>query len=259
MRRRRPRRSRPDRRRRRRGPLWSTGARGSLRPMSARELRARRVSHDAARPDHDGCLARRHTEAVQQRLRFRVLLDIDPAVRQPVACGELTEPSRVRGEARADDLQAGAQPDQELAPQHVGAQDQVPEHRVEQRPLAQPLDRHDEHRARLDDLRREERGLPGQQAQLAEEAARPVHGDEARSGTVAVADRDLAGEHDEEVVAPVALAEQHLARLGPAPLAVARQRFDLPLSEPRERAVAVRRLRRRLRRGRRVHDPIGRP
>ena len=227
--------------------------------MRPRELGVARVAqHLRRRPDHDRRLLRSHAELAQQRLRLPGPPRVDPAVRQPVAGRELAQPPRVRRVARADDPEAGAEPDQQRAPEQVGAQDEVAERRVVRRQLAQPLDRHGEHLARLDDHRREERGLAGEQAELAEEAARTVHA-RARASGRRRRRPPPCPRGRRRSRSPVALAEQHVAGLGAAPLAVARQRFDLPLAQPRERAVAVRRLRRRLRRGRRVHLPsVGR-
>ena len=68
-----------------------------------------------------------------------------------------------------------------------------------------------EHAAGPGDARREVRPLAGQQAQLAEEAARSVHGDDDVAVGSRAHDVDLALEDDEEVIRRVAGPEQLVA------------------------------------------------
>ena len=65
--------------------------------------------------------------------------------------------------------------------QQVGPQDQVPERGSSATSSRSAVDRDRQHLARLDDDRRDERRLAGEQAELAEEAARAVHARSVRS------------------------------------------------------------------------------
>ena len=151
----------------------------AAQPEDPREVDVARVAQDlVAANDHDRRLARGDAQLAQQRLGRRIVFEVDPAVGQAVAGGEVAQAARVRREARADDAEARAEADQQRAPQHVGAQQQVAEQRVVGREVAQPLDRHLEHLAVLAHEGGEGRGLADQQAQLAEEAAGPVDGDQ---------------------------------------------------------------------------------
>ena len=68
---------------------------------------------------------------------------------------------------------------------------------------------------------------------------RPVDGDHPVLTPVALDDRDGAALDDEEVVAGVAVTEEHLARSHRAELARGPQPRALVVVEPRERAAAV--------------------
>ena len=75
-----------------------------------------------------------------------------------------------------------------------------------------------------------------------------MDGDQALVGAaVRVDDGDLAVEDDVEVVALVALADEHVTRRHAGPVAVLGQLRDVQLAQPRERAVVVGRLRQRCR------------
>jgi hypothetical protein len=67
---------------------------------------------------------------LEQLLGLPVPLQVDPAVRQQVAGGELEQPLGVGREARADDPEADAELDQDRAADEVGPQHQVAERRV---------------------------------------------------------------------------------------------------------------------------------
>src|SRR4051794_12569745 len=205
------------------------------------ELRVARVAqHLAPAHDHDRRLRGTHPELAQQRLGRLVALEVDPAVRQAVARGELAEPARLRRVPRPDQPQAGTQPDQELAPDQEGANDQVAELSVLLHGGLQALDRNPEYLAGLANDGRVEGRLPGEQAQLAQESAGPVDGYEPlRRRAVAVDGRHQPGEHYEEVVARITFAEEDFAVLGAPSLTLAAEGGDLLLAQPRIGAVEV--------------------
>src|SRR5437879_1405741 len=72
------------------------------------------------RPDHHRGLVRRHAEPLEQRLGGRVVLQVDPGVRYPVAGGELPQPPGVRRVPRTDDPDAGHRPDERVPPADEG-------------------------------------------------------------------------------------------------------------------------------------------
>src|SRR4029079_484608 len=84
----------------------------------------------------------------------------------------------------------------------------------------------------------------GQQVQLAEEAPGAVHADDVLFVAAGIAqDRDLAGEHHEEVVGLVTLGEQHVADGDrPALGATLLQCLERVLCQARERALRITRL-----------------
>ena len=182
-------------------------------------------------------------------------------MRQPVARRELAQAARVGREPRADDREAGAEADEQLAPQQVGAEHEIGEPAVRQDQRAQALHGHDQHLAGLHDHGAVERVLAGQQAELAEEAARPVDRDDPLVALPElVDDGHQALQDDEEVVAVVALVEQDLPRLDAAPLALGLQPCELLLAEARICAVAVGRLGELFGRvEHRVDSPVDRP
>ena len=97
----------------RRSPRPSSDGRGG-RPMSRASsallgLRSRVVSRQMT----SGVSSGPTREAAQQRLGLLVRLQVDPAVRQPVAGGELAQPPGVGRVARADDAEAGALADEQ--------------------------------------------------------------------------------------------------------------------------------------------------
>jgi len=186
---------------------------------------------------------RRDAQPAEQGLRLLVLLQVDEPVRQPVAGGELPQPSRVRRVPRAHDSEARPELDQDRPAEQVGPQDQVPEHGVPRDELAQALDRHDEHLAGLHHLRGDERGLAGEQVELAHEAAGAVGTEHALLLAPApLEDRHQAFQDHDEVVVRVALPVQHVAGEGAPPLALLGEGLDLRVVEPRVRPVAVGRL-----------------
>ena len=127
--------------------------------------------------DHQRGVLRRHTELGRHGLGGRVGLQIQPAVREPVSGREVPDPPGVRGVLRADDPQAGPEPDEDRAAQQVGTQDQVAERGIAGHQLPEPADRHREHLARVDGYCGIPGALAGQQAELAEEPATAVNGD----------------------------------------------------------------------------------
>ena len=206
-----------------------------------RELDVGRVAqHVPAAPDDDRRLLGADAELAQQRLGALVLLDVDPGMRETVARAELAQPASVRREARADQLEAGAHPDQHRAADQEGTQDEIAQRLVVGDDLAQLVDGHDEDLARLDHDGGQEHRLAHEEVQLAEEAPRSVDHEQSLAGRpVGVIDRDLALEDDVEVVAAVALLEQDVAGLDLAPLALGLERGDLLLAQPRKGTVAI--------------------
>ena len=198
------------------------------------------AQHRLTTPDHHRRVLRTDAQLPQQRLGLRVALEVEPAVREAVARGELAQPARVRVVARAHDPEAAAELDQEGAPDEVRLHDEVAQAGVPRDRVAQPLQRDDEHRARLAHDRREERGLPGEQVDLAEESPGPVH----RQLTLAVVldDRHQALEHHDEIGGRLSLPVEHLPRARAAPLPPCGEGGDLLVAEPREGPVEIGRL-----------------
>ena len=112
------------RRRGRRAQADDPGQLGVARGCAAPGSRAR--SPRASRS------ARRRAAAAAPRPR--VLLQVDPGVRQPVAGGELAQPAGVRRVPRPDDPDAGHRADQQLPAAQEGPQDEVAQLRVRAAP-----------------------------------------------------------------------------------------------------------------------------
>jgi hypothetical protein len=161
--------------------------------------------------DHDRGVRRRQAELGRHSLGRRVGLEVQPPVREPVAGREVPDPPGVRGVFRADDAQADAEPDQDRAAQQVGTEDEVAERRITVHQVPELADRDREHLARVQGHRGVVGALAGQQAELAEEPAAAVDGDDAFLGRPVPLDRrHLPGQDDEEVAVPVALGEQDI-------------------------------------------------
>jgi hypothetical protein len=60
----------------------------------------------------------------------RILLEIDPRVRDPVTGGELAQASGIGAESRTDDLDTGDAADQQLAAREIAVQDEIAEARI---------------------------------------------------------------------------------------------------------------------------------
>ena len=222
---------------------------------------ARVAQHLLPPPDHHRRVLGLDTQLAEQLLGLLVPLQVDPAVRQEVAGGELQQPPGVGREARADDPEANTELDQDRAADEIGPQHQVAEGRVLGDQLAQALHRHGQDLAGLLDHRRQQRGLVGEQAQLAEEPAGPVHGDHPLGpATLLLDDRHRPREDHEEVVVLVALPVEDLAWPRGSPLAVGGQGLQLLVAQPRVRPLEVRCLGQRRRVGRgHVHHPVPPP
>ena len=120
------RRARPARRRRRRRRTAAAASPAEPRPIarpSSALLGLRRISPSPG--DHHGGLVGLDREAAEQRIRILVILEIDPLVGHAVARQELAQAPGVRGEPRADQLDPGSDVDQDRAPGHECAEDQV--------------------------------------------------------------------------------------------------------------------------------------
>jgi hypothetical protein len=193
----------------------------------------------AAAHEQDRRLLRRDAGRAQEPLRLLVVLEVEPVIRDAVAREELTQALRVAREPRADQAMPGAQPDQDRPPLEERAEDDVRELLVVADDATQPAGRDLDHGAGVPDDGGERNGSSGEQVQLAEEAVRPVDGDDAILGAVVVDDRDDALLDDEEVAPLVPRAEEHVARPRLADPADRAQPAALLVVQPRERAVAV--------------------
>src|SRR4029079_6398605 len=146
-------------------------------PGRRSQLGVVRVAPHPVAPDHDRGFLGRDPEPLEERLGTGGPLRVDPAERQPVAGSEVAEATGVREAARADDLQPGAETAEQLSTQEEGAQYEVAERRIFADQAAQGLRGHLQSLPGLADDRRVEGRLPGQQAELAEEAAGAMDGD----------------------------------------------------------------------------------
>jgi hypothetical protein len=185
-------------------------------------------------------LVRLEPELAHERLDPGVLFEVEKAVRKAVAREEHPEPLRVAREARADHSRPCAQPDQERPAREVGTQDQVGEALLVVDQLTQARTGNLQHLPRLDDARGQVNRLTGQQVQLAEKAALAVDSDRLLVRAACVLDdRHLARKDDEEVVARVAIGEQHLSGRDCAPHAVLFEGRDRLVAQPWERTLGV--------------------
>ena len=155
-------------------------------------------------------------------------------MRQPVAGREVAQAPHVGRVAGTDDPHPGAEADQHGPADQVGLENQVTEHRVLGQQVAHPAHRHGQHLAWLGDHGRVQRRLPGQQAELAQEAAGTMDGDQLLvRARERLDDSDLAGQDDEEIVPFVTVAEQHLSGLRAAPRAMSVEHADLLFTQAR--------------------------
>ena len=132
-------------------------------------------------------------------------------VGHPVAGQEFAQPARVGRVARADDPHAAADLDQQRPAGQVRPEDQVAELLVTGDQLAQALERHVDHLARVADDRAQVHPATGQQVELAKEPMRAMDRDHMVLGAVTANDRHRPGLDHEEVVAVVPFLEQQLA------------------------------------------------
>lgn len=191
-------------------------------------------------PDHQRRLLRTDREAAQQRLGLLVRLQIDPAVRQPVAGGELAQPPGVGRIARADDAETGALPDEEGAAAQAGAQHHITKDGVPGHQVTQLIHGQGEDLAGVPHHGGVEGHLSVQEAEFADEAARAMHTQQAFTGcAVALDDGDRATEDDVERLAPLPLPDQHVTGVNRAPPAMLRQAGHLVVRQAGIGAVDV--------------------
>ncbi len=164
-------------------------------------------------------------------------------MRQPVARGEGQQAAGVRRVARADDPQPGALPEQQRPAVEVGAQDQVSEPGLTGQHTGHFGDTDCQDLSGLAHDGGQERDLPLDQPELAEEPARAVRLHDALVRSIALDDRDQAAEHDEEGVGRLSLAEEHVSGLDRAAFAMFGEDGELSVGQPREGAVSIRCLR----------------
>jgi len=187
-------------------------ARCGGQPDQLGQLGITRVTQHPVPPHDDGGVLGPDAQLTQQVLRGRVALQVDETVRQPVAHREIAQPSSVLRVPRADDAKANPEPDRQRPADQAGAQDVITERRLSRDDRAQPRHAHDKHLTVLQRHRREELGLPGEHAQLAQEPPGAVHPDHPLLVRAVCLDhRDPTGEHDIERLTPIALDEHHLA------------------------------------------------
>lgn len=166
--------------------------------------------------------------------------DVQPPTRKPAPGREVPDAPGVRGVPRARDPQADPEPDQSRASQQVGAQDEVAERGIAGHQFPEPADRHREHLARVEGHRGIVGAPAGQQAELAEEPAAAVDGDDALLWRSVPFDRGHpSGQDDKEVAVPVAFTEQDLFRSGLMASALRGQRGDLRVAESRIRPLQI--------------------
>jgi hypothetical protein len=103
---------------------------------------ARVAQHLLSPPDHHRRVLGLDAQLAEQRLGLSVPLQVDPAVRQQVAGGELQQPLGVGREAGTDDPEADAKLDQDRAADEIGPQHQIAERRILGDQLAQAPHRH---------------------------------------------------------------------------------------------------------------------
>ncbi len=193
--------------------------------------------------DDDGRVRRGHAKLGEQGLGARVGFQVQPPVREPVTGREIPQPPGIRRIPGADDPQAHPEPDQQRAADQAGAQDQVAEDGIAEHQLLEPIAGHGEHLTLVGGHGAVEGGLPGQQAELAEETPAAMPGDDVLLRRPApFHDDDVAAENHEEVAVPVAFGEQHLVRLHRTLLAERGQRGDLGVVQPGVSPVEVRGL-----------------
>ncbi len=149
---------------------------------------------------------------------------------------------RIRGEARADDLDAGEATAQEERPsREKGAKDDLAELGKRIDGIAQRLRVELEHAAGAADACRDERHTAGERVDVAGELVRPVHRDHARLSVRVLDDLNLAVEDDVEAEVAIALGEEDLVRGDLALASPGTERVDLTLDQRGEGDVVLRR------------------
>ncbi len=189
--------------------------------------------------DHDRRLFWLDPKATEQGLGFLVPFEIDPLMGHPISGQELAQAAGVGGKPRADQLDPGADVDQDRAPSHECAEDHVAQCLVLSDDLAQLVQGNLDHLSGVPHDPGEVEPLPGDEAQLAQEPVLPVDGDDAVLGAQALNDGHRSRLDDEEVAALIAGGEEHLARLDGANATELAQLGPLALVEPGKRAVAI--------------------
>jgi hypothetical protein len=190
--------------------------------------------------DHDRRICGADVELPQQRLRLRVALEVDPGERHLVSCGEVAQAMGVGRKARADDtqtLKAGLQ--QQRAPLEKRLENSLTTLGNRRRRFAQFPRGHREHASRLAHARRHQRAASGEHVDVAGELSPIVRDDEPLAAARVLDDVDGAREHDEEIEAALAFAEQQLAGTHVALLAEPAEHGDLVVAQPGERDLHV--------------------
>lgn len=167
---------------------------------------ARALQHQLVAADEHGDVAGAHLESIEQRLDGLVLLQVDVRVRLTVAPEELANAERCRRVARPDQHSiAAALRDEADPPQDEGAHHQLAQLGVRLNDLAQRLRAEHQQLAGSDHARADEARPPGQHVDFAGELARTLERDGDFPAVHEADDRQLTGEHDEEIEAGVAL------------------------------------------------------
>src|ERR1700722_16237676 len=134
-------------------------------------------------------------------------------MREAIADGKVAQPARIRRVPRPDEPEADPEADEDRTAHDQRAQNLVAEDRILSDDLAQTARRDDEHLARLDDHRPPEHPLTGDQAKLAEKAARTVDSDPLLVGARILDHGHLALDDHEEVAVPLTLAVEDVSDL----------------------------------------------
>ena len=208
-------------------------------PEHTGELGGAGPQQHTTRADDDRGLRGLDADGAQELLHGRVGLDIHPLVRHAVAHEELAQAAGPLREARADDPHPGARGDQLGAARKKRAEHDARELLVlvDERADRGRRDPQDLAAVAHDGGQGDARA--GQEAELAEEATRAEHGEDAVLPAEACDDRDHPREHDVEVLGLVALAEEHLAGRDRAPVPERGEAPELVGGQGREGAMFI--------------------
>src|ERR1700735_843276 len=156
-------------------------------------------------------------------------------MREAIADGKVAQPTRIRRVPRPDEPEADPEADEDRTAHDQRAQNLVAEDRILSDDPPQTARRDDEPLARLDNHRRHEHPLTGDQAKLAEKASRTVDADHLLAGARVLDQGHLALNDHEEVAVPLTLAVKDVSDLDLPGHARRGDRGDLVVGQPRVR------------------------